>query len=355
MTIRARYRVHLEAFTLDARFSVPDRGVSAIFGPSGSGKTTLLRAIAGLERGPIEYLEIGREIWQDDHRFLPPHKRPVGFVFQEASLFPHLSVEGNLRYGQRRARDRGPGLGFEKVTSLLGVEPLFRRQTTALSGGERRRVAIARALLASPRLLLLAEPLTGLDLESRSEILPYLDRLHEQLEIPVFYVSHQPDEVARLADHLLLMDAGGVLAAGPIAEMLTRIDLPLAHGSEAEAIIDAQVESHDDEFELSYLSSPAGTFTVARLGLTVGQPVRLRILARDVSLTLERQTGTSILNVISVTVDEIAYDSPAQLLVRLDASGVALLARITKKSASALKIEVGKELFAQVKSVAVLS
>ena len=355
MTIRARYRVHLEDFTLDARFSVPDRGVSAIFGPSGSGKTTLLRAIAGLERGPIEYLEIGQEIWQDDHRFLPPHKRPLGFVFQEASLFPHLSVEGNLRYGQKRARNRSSLLTFEGVVELLGADSLMGRKAADLSGGERRRVAIARALLASPRLLLLDEPLTGLDLESRSEILPYLDRLHEELEIPVFYVSHQPDEVARLGDHLLLMDEGEVTAAGPIAEMLTRIDLPIAHGSEAEAILDARVESHDQEFELSYLTSPAGTFTVARLGLAVGQPVRLRILARDVSLTLERQTDTSILNVFPVTVEELADDSPAQLLVRLDAAGVALLARITKKSASALKIEVGENLYAQVKSVAVLS
>jgi molybdate transport system ATP-binding protein len=355
MTIRARYQIHLDDFTLNARFSVPDRGVTAVFGPSGSGKTSLLRAIAGLERGPIEYLEIGQEIWQDDHRFLSPHKRPLGFVFQEASLFPHLSVEGNLRYGQKRARNRSPILTFGGVVDLLGTASLLGRNTRDLSGGERQRVAIARALLASPRLLLLDEPLTGLDLESRSEILPYLDRLHEELEIPVFYVSHQPDEVARLADHLLLMNNGEVLAAGPIEEMLTRIDLPLAHGLEAEAIVAARVDRHDDDFGLTYLNSRAGRFTVARINLAPGRPVRLRILARDVSLTIDRQSDTSILNIFPVRVDELIAESAAQMLVRLDAEGVVLLARITRKSASLLNIDVGSRLFAQVKSVAVLS
>ncbi|MEJ2084467.1 MAG: molybdenum ABC transporter ATP-binding protein, partial [Acidobacteriota bacterium] len=295
-----RYKISREDFELDVRFSVPARGVSAIFGPSGSGKTTLLRAMAGLERGPVEYLEIGAEIWQDDRRFLPPHRRPVGFVFQEASLFPHLSVEANLRYGQERIRGRQRLLSFDEVVSLLGAEPLLRRRTTELSGGERKRVAIARALLASPRLLLLDEPLSGLDRESRSAILPYLDRLHEELEIPVFYVSHEAGEVARLADHLLLIDTGKIIAAGPVAEMLTRIDLPLAHGDLAEAIVEARVESHDDDFALTYLEFPGGVFTVSRLSLPIGRHLRLRILARDVSLTSERQTGTSILNVFPV-------------------------------------------------------
>ena len=355
MSIRARYRISRQDFELDVRFSVPARGVSAIFGPSGSGKTTLLRALAGLERGPIEYLEIGSEIWQDDARFLPPHKRPVGFVFQEASLFPHLSVEGNLRYGQERIRGRERLLSFEEVVTLLGVETLLRRRTTELSGGERKRVAISRALLASPRLLLLDEPLSGLDRESRSAILPYLDRLHEALEIPVFYVSHEAGEVARLADHLLLIDAGKIVAAGPVAEMLTRIDLPLAHGDRAEAIVEARVESHDDRFALTYLEFPGGVFTVARLSLPVGRSLRLRILARDVSLTIERQTGTSILNVFPVTVEALSEDSPSQVVVRLDAAGVTLLARITHKSVEALGIRPGARTFAQIKSVAVLA
>ena len=341
---------------LDARFSVPNRGVTALFGPSGSGKTSLLRAIAGLERGPVEYLEIGNEVWQDDNRFLPPHKRPIGYVFQESSLFPHLSVEGNLRFPLKRARNhRQVSLSLDRATGLLGLDSLLNRATTDLSGGERRRVAIARALLAQPRLLLMDEPLTGLDLKSREEILPYLDRLHEELEIPVFYVSHLPDEVARLADHILVIDGGRIQAAGPVAELLTRIDLPMAHGPDAEAILDARIEHHDEQFALTHLSSAAGSFAVPSLDLDRGHSVRLRVLARDVSLTLEHQQGTSILNIIPVTVDQVVEETPSQVVIRLDASGVALLARITKKSAQHLGVESGKELFAQVKSVAVLA
>ena len=233
MTIRARFKITLGDFTLDSQFSVPNQGVTALFGPSGCGKTTLLRAIAGLERGPVEYLEIGQEIWQDDQRFIPPHLRPIGFVFQEPSLFPHLSVKGNLEYGFKRRTKTDRILDFGQVVELLGVGPLLCRATDGLSGGEQQRVAIARALLTSPRLLLLDEPLTGLDAKSKAEILPYLDRLHEELDMPVFYVSHLRDEVARLADQLLLMEAGEVVAAGPIADMLTRVDLPIARGNEA--------------------------------------------------------------------------------------------------------------------------
>ena len=240
--IRARYRLDYDGFTLDAQFSVPDLGVTAVYGPSGSGKTSLLRAIAGLERGPIEYLEVGQEIWQDDQRFLAPHKRPIGYVFQEASLFSHLSVEGNLKYPTKRTRHRGAQvLRYREIVELLGIGSHLSRPVTDLSGGERRRVAIARALLATPKLLLLDEPLTGLDLRSRSEILPYLDRLHEELEVPVFYVSHQPDEVARVADHVLMMRSGKVIASGSVVEMLTRIDLPLAQTADAEAIVDDEV------------------------------------------------------------------------------------------------------------------
>lgn len=354
MTIRARYRITRDPFVLDVRFSVPGRGVSAIFGPSGSGKTTLLRAMAGLERGPIEYLEIGSEIWQDDRRFLAPHKRPIGFVFQDAELFPHMSVTENLRYGQKRASGR-PRQPFDEVVRLLGAEGLLERYPAELSGGERRRVAIARALLTSPRLLLLDEPLTGLDLASRSAIVPYLDRLHEALEIPVFYVSHQTDEVARLADHLLLIESGRIVAAGPAAELLTRIDLPLARGERAEAIIEARVEEHDEQFDLTRLQFAAGSLEVARIDLPIGRSVRLRILARDVSLTLDRQTGTSILNVFPVTVAAVAQESASQMVVQLDAAGVTLLARVTKKSVTALDIRAGRRVFAQVKSIAVLA
>jgi len=355
VTIEARLRIDRGAFSLDAELSIPERGVTAIFGPSGCGKTTLLRAIAGLDRGPDGYLKVGEEVWQDADTFIPPHRRPLGYVFQEASLFSHLSVRRNLEYGYKRVAPSSRRVELDQAVELLGVAPLLGRDTEDLSGGERQRVAMARALLTSPHLLLLDEPLTGLDLDSKAEIVPYLERLHEELNIPVLYVSHSPDEVARLADHLVLLQEGRVLASGEIRQMLTRSDLPLFHGDEAEAILEATVVGHDETYELTQLEFPGGRFNVTRTDLEVGQIVRLRILARDVSLTLERQTDTSILNIFPVTVEELAAEGPAQVMVRLSASGTSILSRITRRSADALELAPGKHLYAQIKTVALLA
>ena len=355
MTIEARLLIDRGPFRLDAELSVPDRGVTAIFGPSGSGKTTLLRAIAGLEKGPDGFLKVGREVWQDADTFIPPHQRPLGYVFQEASLFSHLSVKGNLEYGYKRVAPSARRVELEQAVDLLGVGALLHRDTEDLSGGERQRVAIARALLRSPALLLLDEPLTGLDVVSKAEIVPYLERLHEELEIPVLYVSHAPDEVARLADHLVLLQEGRVLAAGEIRQMLTRTDLPLSHGDEAEALLEATVVGHDETYELTHLEFAGGQFKVTRRDLEIGQVVRLRILARDVSLTLEHQSDTSILNILPVTVEELADEGPAQVMVRLSAAGDRLLSRITRRSADALRLTPGKQVYAQIKTVALLT
>ncbi|MBL3590483.1 MAG: molybdenum ABC transporter ATP-binding protein [gamma proteobacterium endosymbiont of Lamellibrachia anaximandri] len=354
MTIEARFLIERGDFTLDADFIVPAQGISAIFGASGCGKTTLLRAIAGLEQPARGYLKIAGEVWQDGERFLPPHQRPLGYVFQEASLFPHLSVLGNLKYGYKRLPPEARRVDFDQAVTLLGIDPLLARRPQGLSGGERQRVAIARALLTSPRLLLMDEPLAALDRQSKREILPFLERLHEELSIPVLYVSHAPDEVARLADQLVLLEQGRVRASGPIGEMLTRVDLPLAHGDEAEAVVEARVAEHDDTFHLTHLEFPGGRFTVARKDLPLGQPVRLRLLARDVSLSLERQEGTSILNIFPAKVETLADENPAQLMVRLDAGGVPILSRITRKSATILALEPGKSVYVQVKTVALL-
>ena len=355
MNIEAHYFIERGDFTLDAAFTAPARGVTALFGPSGCGKTTLLRAIAGLEHCPGGSLSVSGEVWQDEHSFLPPHRRPVGYVFQEASLFPHLSVRRNLEYGLKRVPDAEQRVAFDQAAALLGVESLLERPVTGLSGGERQRVAITRALLTSPRLLLMDEPLTALDRDSKSEILPFLERLHEELAIPVLYVSHASDEVGRLADHLVLMDSGRVLASGPIGEMLTRLDLPLAQSSDAEALIEARVTGHDENFELTYLDFPGGRFTVTGKELPVGQPVRLRVLARDVSLTLEHQSGTSILNIFPARVEALAEEKPSRVIVQLKAAGVPLLSRITRKSAMALKLRPGKQIYVQVKSVALVA
>lgn len=355
MTIEARFGVDRGEFTLDVDLSVPDQGVTSVFGPSGCGKTTLLRAIAGLEQCHGGFLRVGDMTWQDDNHFVAPHRRSLGYVFQEASLFPHLDVRRNLEYGVKRLPKAARKVSVERAIELLSIGNLLGRKPDRLSGGERQRVAIARALAVSPRLLLMDEPLAALDKNRKQEILPYIESLHSELDIPVIYVSHSSDEVARLADHLVLMESGRVVATGAIREMVSRLDLPLAHDSEASAIIEAIVAGHDENYHLTHLDSAGGRFTVVRKKLPVGSAVRLRVAARDVSLTLEPQSDTSILNIFPATVDEMMPEGKAQMTVRLMVGGAPMLARITRKSVAVLDLKPGKTVYAQAKSVALLS
>jgi len=352
--IEIRLNLSFPDFSFLAELEIPSSGVTAIFGPSGSGKTTLLRSIAGLDRHKECFLSVGGEVWQDSSTFLPPHKRGIGYVFQEPELFPHLSVRKNLEYGSKRTPGERQRVSLEEAVELLGIGGLLERMPSALSGGERQRVAIARALAVSPRLLLMDEPLSSLDEALKREILPYLDRLHSSLDIPLIYVSHSADEVARLADKIALLDHGKVTAFGGIGEILTRLDLAPASGPEAESVIDATVSGSDEEFDLTRLTFPGGTFSVPGIGAGSGETVRLRVLARDVSLTLEEQQGTSILNIFPAVVEEIAPSGESQMTVRLDCGGTALLARVTRKSVSSLGLKKGSRVFAQAKSVAVL-
>lgn len=355
MTIEARFQIHRDDFTLDVDLNLPSHGITAVFGPSGCGKTTLLRAIAGLEQHRDGFLKVGDITWQENDRFTPPHQRPLGYVFQEASLFMHLNVRDNLEYGLKRVPQAEQKIALQQAIDLLAIEPLLERAPARLSGGERQRVAIARALAVSPRLLLMDEPLAALDKSRKQEILPYLESLHHELDIPVIYVSHSADEVAQLADHLVLLETGKVTATGTIGDMLTRLDLSLAHGNDAEALIKATVAAHDDEYDLTHLDFPGGRFTVAHKDLPIGRPVRLRVAARDVSLTLEHQSGTSILNIFPATINEITPDGKSQMIVRLMIEDVPMLARITRKSASILDLKPGKKVYAQAKSVALLA
>ncbi len=352
--IEARFQASLGAFNLDVDLQLPGRGVIALFGHSGSGKTTLLRGIAGLERFSGR-LMVNGEVWQDGKVFLPIHRRPLGYVFQEASLFPHLSVKKNLTFGLQRIPPAERQIELAQVVEWLGIAHLLDRNPQRLSGGERQRVAIARALLTSPRLLLMDEPLSALDERSKQEILPYLERLHDALSIPVIYVSHSTDEVARLADYLVLMEQGKVQASGPIAEVMTRLDLSIARGQEAESILDAVVSAHQPEYHMTQLDTAGGTVNTRLIESTVGSHQRVRIHARDVSIALSPQKDSSILNVLPAKVLEIAPMTDWQMLVRLglgpDAS-VPLLARITRKSYVQLDLKPGREVFAQVKSVA---
>lgn len=354
--LSARFGLTLGNFRLDASFDAPGQGVTALFGNSGSGKTTVLRCLAGLERSPDGLLAVNGEVWQDEKIgvFLPTHRRPLGYVFQEASLFPHLNVRRNLEYGWKRIPAAERRVSFEQAVELVGIGQLLDHSPAHLSGGERQRVAIARALLSSPRLLLMDEPLAALDLASKKDILPYLERLHDELSIPVIYVSHSPDEVARLADHMVLMDKGKTVANGPLHAMLARLDLPLAHGDEAGVVVDTVIGAHDDVFHLTRLDYSGGSISVARQTHAPGHPMRLRIHARDVSLALGRHDDSSILNILPAQVVEIADENPSQVMVKLDTGGVPLLARVTRKSCAILQLQPGITVFAQVKSVALL-
>jgi len=361
-TIHARFKLERGGFSLDVALDLPARGVTALFGHSGSGKTTLLRCIAGLERAPGGFLSMDGEIWQDAKRFLPTYKRPIGYVFQEASLFPHLSARGNLEYGWKRASVGIKRAALDPIIELLGIESLLDRRPEQLSGGERQRVAIARALAVQPRLLLMDEPLAALDLARKQEILPYLERLHEELDIPVLYVSHSPDEVARLADYIVVLQAGRAVASGPLTETLARLDLPIQLGEDAGVVLDAVVSERDAQWHLAratFIDNPeAGVWvrdSVNPGGHAIGHPVRVRILARDVSLAITRHSGSSIQNILPGVVEALADDThPALALVRVSVGGVKVVARLTRRSAHGLGLAPGQIVYAQIKAVALI-
>lgn len=358
--IDARLRTVWPGFSLDVDLHVPGRGVTALYGPSGSGKTSCLRCIAGLERAGQGFVEVNGEVWQDSDTgiFVPPHKRAIGYVFQEASLFAHLSVMGNLQFGLKRIAKSQRQVDLSQATELLGIEHLLERHPEHLSGGERQRVGIARALLTSPKLLLMDEPLAALDSQRKNEIVPYLQRLHDELDIPVLYVSHAQDEVARLADHLVLLSEGKVLASGPIGETLARLDLPMALGDDAGVIVEGQVSAYDAQYQLLSLQLPATEMSirVTHAPMDIGQSLRCKVHARDISLALHDSESSSILNRLPVTViGEQTADNAAHVLIRLDAGGTPLLARITRYSRDQLSVHPGQRLWAQIKAVAVLA
>lgn len=358
--IHTRLKLSYPGFALDVDLQLPGRGVTALFGHSGSGKTTCLRCIAGLERAEQGFIQVNDEVWQDSERkvFVPPYKRALGYVFQEASLFPHLSVLANLEFGLKRIAKQQCRVDMAHATQLLGIGHLLDRHPQHLSGGERQRVGIARALLTSPQLLLMDEPLAALDAQRKGEILPYLQRLHDELDIPVLYVSHSQDEVARLADHIVLLSEGRALASGPIGDTLARLDLPLALGDDAGVVIEGQVSAYDVDYQLLTLQLPdsALNIRVAHTSMAVGQTLRCKVQARDVSLSLHSAEHSSILNRLPVTVvSEMGADNAAHVLIRLDAAGTPLLARITRYSRDHLKVHPGQQLWAQIKAVAVLA
>ena len=317
-----------------------------------------MRVIAGLERA-AGVVRVGSECWQDDARriFLPTHKRAVGYVFQDVGLFPHVTVRGNLEYGRKRCGAAASDEEVGALVHLLGIEHLLDRSPEHLSGGERQRVAIGRALCARPRLLLMDEPLAALDARRKAEILPYLGRLQDELSIPTIYVSHVLDEVARLANHLVVLDDGVVKASGPTTATLARLDLPLAHSDDGGVVIDAQVALHDEADHLTRADLSGGFLWIGRVDRPCGAPIRVRVLARDVSLARERPGTTSILNVLAARVVELSDDGPDRVNVRLavGGEGAPLLSRITRRSRDVLSLSPGVEVYAMVKSVAIVA
>jgi len=355
--ISARFQLNYGAFQLDVDLNLPGSGITVLFGDSGSGKTTLLRCLAGLQHAPLGFLEINGKIWQDSQHavFLPTHKRSLGYVFQEANLFPHLTVAGNLQFGLKRISASLTPAALQHILELLGIEHLLERMPDRLSGGERQRVAIARALALNPEILLMDEPLASLDFKRKQEILPFLGQLHRELNIPVLYVTHSQQEVAQLADHLVILNKGRVEACGPLSETLSRLDVPLAQDREAATVWQATIIEHETEYYLTRVAFAGGTLDLPLLEAEIGTPLRVQIYARDVSIALEPPIATSILNVLPATISGIADHNPGQSVVRLLVGNQALLAHITRKSAMLLGLRLEMAVYVQIKGTSILN
>ncbi|MFD2206275.1 molybdenum ABC transporter ATP-binding protein [Kiloniella antarctica] len=358
--IVARFSGTLESFDLSTEFILPGRGVTALFGRSGCGKTTVLRCLAGLSRMEQGFLSVKGRVWQDGETFIPTYKRSVGFVFQEASLFTHLSVKDNLIFGQRRVKSRDRISKLDEIVSLLGLEQLLSRSVHNLSGGERQRIAIGRALMSGPELLLMDEPLAALDKFSKDEIIPYLDRLFKKLDIPMIFVSHDTEEVERLADNIVLMDQGKVVSSGPLSEVLSDPTLFIAQGPKTSSVIDVKVNFFSEEDRITEVLAEGGTLQIpGKLG-DVGSTHRISIAANDVSLAKTKPSETTILNVLPVRILDIHLldESRSNLLLSIghqeDKSSAKFLARITQRSLRKFDFSIGEHVYAQIKSVSMV-
>ena len=338
-------------FVLDFKAEFPATGITVLFGASGCGKTTLLRAIAGLEVTKKGYVQVGRDIWQNQELFMPTHKRSLGYVFQEPSLFNHLRVKANLDYAYKRSAKADPEF-YAQIIELLGLESLLNRFPAQISGGERQRVAIARALLVRPKFLLMDEPLASLDEVRKQEILPYLERIHREFEFPILYVTHSMDELMRLADHVLVMEQGQLREQGDPVQVFSRGQVL---EEDTGVILQGRVAEHDQQWHLVLMQLQEGELWVRDTGCAPGDLIRVRVQARDVSLSLSPHTDSSILNRLAVEIMEIqAGSDPAVAQIRVKAGEDYLFARITQKSVNQLGLKVGMSLWAQIKSAAVI-
>ncbi|MBT4522568.1 MAG: molybdenum ABC transporter ATP-binding protein [Halieaceae bacterium] len=343
------------AFRLTVDCHIPDRGITAIYGHSGGGKTTLLNCIAGLRAAaPGSLIQFRNVVWQSDQQFVPPWQRSIGFVFQDARLFPHLNVLQNLEYSSQFSRHQGD-ISISSVVELLHLGDLLERPADSLSAGQKQRVAIGRALLSAPQLLLLDEPLANLDHAARGQCLYYLRRLRSSLDLPMLYVSHDIEETSQLADHLVLLEDGKIEAQGSMLELCSSLDTRLSQDEQSAAIVLGTIKRHDNAYNLTELEVEGETFYVNHLPEPLAAKRRLRIPARDVSVCRRRPPDSSILNIVPVELAEIGDVRDARVLLRLTLGEQHLLARITHKSLCEMQLVVGDLLFAQIKSAALLT
>lgn len=333
---------------------IPANGVTAFFGRSGSGKTSLLRCIAGLEKPEIALLCINGTLWHDSNNniFVSPDQRGIGYVFQEGVLFPKMTVKKNLLFGYHRTPKNLLKIDFKRVVDLLELEILLNRFPFSLSGGEKQRVAIGRALLNNPRLLLMDEPMASLDNAHKKDIFPYLENLHQNFQIPIIYITHDREEMLQFANYLVLVDQGKIIAQGPIEQVLTRLDLPIAREDGAAAVVEAEVIEHDYHFYLTKLAFAGGVLQTSWINREKGCRLRIRILAKDVSISLRPQEKTSIINMLPAVIEEMQAHGKGRMLVRLKIGEISILSRITQKSCEILGIKAGDHVFAEVRSVA---
>jgi molybdate transport system ATP-binding protein len=350
--ISARIQHRQGDFLLDAAFEA-DRGVTALFGPSGSGKTSLVQMIAGLARPDKAIIRFGDTVWNDTERriFVPPHRRRIGYVFQEGRLFPHLTARQNLLYGRFFAPHGDRQVTEDEVVALLGIEKLLGQRPATLSGGEKQRVAIGRALLSAPRLILMDEPLSALDRARRQEILPYIERIRDEVKIPVIYVSHAMDEVARLANRVVLLEDGKVRAEGEPREVFPELSFG-QDGVAPQSILDARIVGHEPRFGLSMAEIGDSIVTLQPVDLPEGTSVRIRVPTTDVMIALERHADLSALNQLPGTITAVEPGGH-HVLVAVDCHGQRLLARITLLSAERLGLRPGLQVYALFKAVAV--
>jgi len=344
-----------QVFELDVNSEFPSTGITAILGESGSGKTTLLRCIAGLEKSVKGLLKVGETTWLDDKRCVPTYAREIGYVFQDARLFEHLSVQGNLQFAVKRSHETIKKAFFEEVVSALDIGHLMQHKPDQLSGGEKQRVAIARALLVKPKMLIMDEPLASLDNARKQDVLPYLSALQTMFNLPVLYVSHSTDEVCRLADHVIVLHKGKVVIQGSINEVFASAQLPHVYQQETSTIIQAKVVEKNERWHLLKAEFDGNSLWLQDHNQAVGKTVRLRIIASDVSLSLKDEKESTILNRLEGRISGIQIDNKgATALVTIDLMNTEIVAQVTRKSVDDLFLMVGMKIWAQIKSVAIL-